>query len=127
MRFALDPATAGRIQNGPLSYVIDVPLSATSLRLSLVAENPGIDVDLFVRYQVDNEQTRYDWSSRTIFGNEEILITGTSTPSLRSGRYYVSLLLYEDSGAAARGTLTAAVGSSRTAQQESGTAKLPLR
>ena len=116
VRFELDPATAGRIQNGLLSYVIDVPASATSLRLSLVSDNPGIDVDLFARYQADTEQTRYDWSSRTIFGNEEILITGTSTPSLRSGRYYVSLLLYEDSGAAARGTLTATVASTRAAQ-----------
>lgn len=70
-----------------------MPRDASSLRLSLGSDKPAIDVGLFVRYEVDNDQATYDWSSRGISGNEGIVICRFSTPSLRPGRHLVSLLL----------------------------------
>ena len=108
-RFRLAPASSGSLQNGEHSYFVDVPPDATSLTLTLVSDDPEIDIDLYVRYQEDPSISQYDWNSIGASGNEEIVIAvGSSTP-LRAGRYYVSLLLYDSPGSYVGGSVTAAL------------------
>ena len=106
-QFWLGSGTARRLMNGTYSYLVDVPVGAAELELTLASRNPAVDVDLFVRYEADNQVTSFDWSATTPSGNERIVIRPTSTPPLRPGRYYVSLLLYDISGAPGSGTLAA--------------------
>ena len=108
-RFLIPPSQAGKLLNGEQSFVLDVPTGAASLTLTLTSDDPEVDVDLYVRYQVDAQRTQYDWRAVGTSGNEEIEIRHDSRPPLQAGRYYVSLLLYRSSGAAASGTLTASV------------------
>lgn len=108
-RFRLAPTSSGSLQNGELSYFVDIPSDATILTLTLVSDNPEIDVDLYVRYSEDPSVSQYDWKSIGASGNEEIVISVDSNTPLRAGRYYVSLLLYESTRSYVGGTLTADV------------------
>ena len=116
-RFRLAPATSGSLQNGNRSYYVDVPAGATRLTLTLVSDNPRIDIDLYARYQTDTQVSQYDWTSTGSSGNEEIVIGPNSSPPIGAGRYYVSLLLYDSPSSFASGSLTAtlSMGSSVSA------------
>ena len=105
--FTIPANESRRLQNGARSFFVDVPEGAARLTISVVSEDPGIDVDLFVTHQRDNRPSEHDWSSQGVSGNERIHI-GADSP-LQSGRYYVSLLLYEDSGKPAKGSVRATV------------------
>ena len=112
-RFRLGSGSARRLMNGSHSYLVDVPAGVVALELTLASGNSAVDVDLFIRYEADNQVSSFDWSATTPSGNERIVITPTSTPPLRPGRYYVSLLLYDTSGASGSGTLTARLVAAR--------------
>ena len=105
--FTIPANESRRLQNGARSFFVDVPEGAARLTISVVSEDPGIDVDLFVTHRRDNRPSEHDWSSQGVSGNERIHI-GADSP-LQSGRYYVSLLLYEDSGKPAKGSVRATV------------------
>ena len=108
--YRLTTESAGRIQNGEHSYIVDVPLDATKLTLSLEPDDPNVNVDLYVRHGADlGSLSDSDWSSTTQSGDEEIAIGRTTSPPLLPGRYYVSLRLDENAGSVATGTLTAIV------------------
>ena len=106
-QFRLSPADAGSLLNGERSYYVDVPSDATALTVTLVSDDPAIDIDLYVRYQADPTVSQYGWKAVGLSGNEEIEIGLGSIPALRAGRYYISLLFYSSQGVAASGTLTA--------------------
>lgn len=100
--------------NGDFSYRIDVPEGATRLDVKVATNTPGVDVDLYVSYARDSRinpagnAVTSDYRSEGETGDEEISITGSSTPPLRAGTYYVSLLVYT-TGREASGTITATV------------------
>ncbi len=100
--------------NGDSSYRIDVPEGATRLDVKLATNTPGVDVDVYVSYARDNRvntagnAVTADYRSEGETGDEEISITGSNTPPLRAGTYYVSLLVYT-TGREASGTITATV------------------
>ena len=106
-RFDLGSQSARRIQNGDRSYTVEVPAGATRLTLVLESDDPSVDVDLYARFGQDNTDSAWHWRSVGPSGIEQIVIDGDSTPPLQDGTYYVSLLLYDNSGASASGSLEA--------------------
>ena len=114
-RFFISDTQVGKILNGEKSFVVEVPNSASSLTVALTSDQIGVDVDLYVRYEADVEPERYDWRAAGSSGEEQIEIRRDSQPSLRGGRYFVSLMLYGPRGATASGTLTATVTKGRVA------------
>ena len=106
-RFDLDPQSARQIQYGDRSYSVEAPAGATRLTLVLESDDPSVDVDLYARFGQDNTDSAWHWRSVGPSGNEQIVIDGDSTPPLQEGTYYVSLLLYDNSGASASGSLEA--------------------
>ena len=110
--FQVGPVDSATLFTGNGSLQLEVPASATRVTFTLRTSNSSIDVDLFVRYGQDNElQSRRvvsDYSSQGSTGNEEIVITRSSSPPLRAGSYFISIALF-DTGVVARGTITAEV------------------
>ena len=109
-RFRLEPVDNPTIFTGGYSYRLDVPTNASRATFTLSSVTRSVDVDLYVRFGEDNEvrdgRAVSDYSSATTSGDEEIVITRSSSPPLRAGAYFVSLALY-DTGAVSEGTLTA--------------------
>ena len=121
-RFDLGPQTTRRIQNGDRSYSVEVPAGVTRLTLVLASDDPSVDVDLYARFGQDNTESAWHWRSAGPSGNEEIVIDGDSTPPLQEGTYYVSLLLYDNSGSSASGSLEAKLDSGSGTSPEGGPA-----
>ncbi len=111
--FRLGPVGSPTLFNGDLSFRFEVPAGVTYATFTLESADPGVDVDLFVRFGQDTARRDgsivRDYASRSNSGNEKIGVTRFSDPPLQAGTYFVSLLLY-DTGAAAAGTLTAQLG-----------------
>ena len=110
--FSVGPVDSPTIFTGDNSFQLLVPENATSVTFTLESVDPGIDMDLFVRYGEDNDLQNgmvvSDYSSKGLTGNEEIVITPQSDPPLRAGTYFVSVALF-DTGVVAMATLTAEV------------------
>ena len=103
--FRVGPVQSPTIYTGNGSLQLEVPADATRVTVTLESENPSIDVDLFVRYGLDNDlqngRVVSDYSSTGDTGNEEIVITPSSSPPLRAGTYFVSIALV-DTGVVSR-------------------------
>lgn len=106
--FSILTNEVGRLQNGAISFFVQVPSGASLLTVVLASDDPGIDVDLFVRHQADNSFATSDWASQSLSGNERLVI-GLERP-LQAGKYYVSLMLFDVSSVPASGTITATLG-----------------
>ena len=106
-RFLIPGSEVGKLQNGSRSYVLEVPPGSSALTLTLAADHSGVDLDLYVRHGADAEFTRHDWKSAGSTGNEVLQIGLGSNPPLRSGRYFVAVVLFGTQGASASGTVTA--------------------
>ncbi len=108
--FRLGPVDNPTIFTGGYSYRLEVPDNASRATLILNSNDPGVDVDIYVRFGQDNDvqngQVATDYSSTGLFGNEQIVINRFSGPPLRAGIYFVSLALI-DTGIIAEGALTA--------------------
>ena len=108
--FRLGPVDNPTIFTGGYSYRLEVPDNASRATLILNSNDPGVDVDIYVRFGQDNDvqdgQVVTDYSSTGLFGNEQIVINRFSGPPLRAGIYFVSLALI-DTGIIAEGALTA--------------------
>ena len=106
--FSRGPVDSPTIFTGDNSFQLLVPENATSVTFTLESVDPGIDMDLFVRYGEDNDLQNgmvvSDYSSKGLTGNEEIVITPQSDPPLRAGTYFVSVALF-DTGALHWGSL----------------------
>ena len=109
--FRLGPVDSPTLFTGDNSFRLQVPENASRVTFTLNADRL-VDMALLVRFGEDNAlregRVVSDYSSRNESGNEEIVITRSSSPPLRAGTYYVSLALI-DTGVVAEGTLTAQV------------------
>jgi hypothetical protein len=123
---AVDQAT---LFNGSYSYVIDVPEGSSRLQINLASEFPRVDTDLYVRHEAQPEladgDVIADYVAGTDFASETLTIGSQSSPPLRPGRYYISIATFT-TGAATRGTITAAVSRAIFAQTQSGVGKLSV-
>ena len=110
--FRLGPVDSPTIFTGDKSFRLEVPTGATRVIFTLESVDPDVDVDLYVRYGVDNDVRNgrpvFDHRSRNSEGNERIGITRRSDSPLRAGTYFVSVHVF-DTGIVAEGTITAAV------------------
>ena len=105
----LTPSQPVSFQRGPVdnptiffgnhSFRLEVPEDASRVTFTLESD---VDVELAVRYGEDNAvEDRLvvtDHRSRNPAGNERILITARSDPPLRSGTYFVSVVLMGHGG-----------------------------
>ena len=113
VRFHVSAHQQGLLQNGERSYVLEVPAGTRWLKLSLVSENPGTSMDLYVRHSADSvDPTDSDWIATSELGQAGGLIGPYSNPPLQAGNYYISLLRTDTLGSRANGVLTAALGRS---------------
>ena len=115
----LTPSQPVSFQRGPVdnprlfarndSFRLEVPEDASRVTFTLESD---VDVELAVRYGEDNavedRSLVTDHRSRNPAGNERILITPRSDPPLRSGTYFVSVIVWA-TGVIANCTLTAEV------------------
>ena len=115
----LTPSQPVSFQRGPVdnprlfarndSFRLEVPEDASRVTFTLESD---VDVELAVRYGEDNavedRSLVTDHRSRNPAGNERILITPRSDPPLRSGTYFVSVIVWA-TGVVANCTLTAEV------------------
>ena len=107
--FQRGPVDNPTIFFGPNSFRLEVSEDASRVTFTLESD---ADVELAVRYGEDNavEDQRLvtDHRSRNPAGNERILITPRSDPPLRSGTYFVSVVVIA-TGVVVNCTLTAEV------------------
>ena len=72
-------------------FTVDIPVGATSLHVGVF--HATRDMDLFLRYGAEiteyNDTSGHDHSGTSMLLNEQLTIDGSSTPPLRSGRYYI--------------------------------------
>jgi len=112
VEFRLGPVDAPSLFHGDNSFRLEVPGNASQVTFTLESADPGVDVDLYVRYGEDNDledgRVVHDYASRGDTGDEEIVITPESDPPLQAGTYFVSLVLWT-TGVEAECTLTAEV------------------
>lgn len=110
-RFQLRATQQGILQNEEGSYALEVPAGTRWLSLSLVSENPGTSMDLYVRHDVDlGGIADADWIATSEMGNAVVLVGPYSNPPLQAGTYYISLLRTDTLGSRATGVLTATLG-----------------
>ena len=108
--FRRGPVDAPTLFNGDNSFRLEVPENASRVTFTLESD---VDVALLVRYGEDNDvqdgRPVFDYAADEFFaGTEEIVITPPSDPPLRSGTYFVSVLVF-DTGVVANCTLTVEV------------------
>ena len=107
--FQRGPRDSPTLFFGPNSFRLEVPEDASRVTFTLESD---VDVELVVRYGEDNavedRSLVTDHRSRNPAGNERILITPRSDPPLRSGTYFVSVVLIA-TGVVANCPLTAEV------------------
>ncbi len=110
--FTLPAVTGGTLFRGAQAYRIDVPAGATQLQIRVNTTTPNADVDLFARFGaevvVENGRVTADHKSDGATGNEVITITPQSSPTLRTGTYYIALGLFTN-GIEVTGSVTATV------------------
>ena len=108
--FRLGPVDSPMLFSGDSSFQVEVPENTTRVTFTLESVDPDVNVDLYVRYGEDNAvqggSVVSDYSSTGPTGNEQIVVTQQSSPPLRAGTYYVSLML-RTTRAVAEVTLTA--------------------
>ncbi len=90
-RFEIPASETGVLQNGDKSFFVDVPASATRLRIAVVSDNPGAVLGVYVRYREDSQETSFNYLTVGV-GNLELRVPSFGT--IRSGRWYISLKLY---------------------------------
>ena len=122
VNFSFGPVDSPTLFTGDNSFRLEVPENASRVTFTLNAGRSA-DVGLYVRFGEDNDvragRAVSDYFSRGESGNEEIVITRSSSPPLRAGTYYASLALF-DTGVVVEGTLTAQVETGETPPPTSG-------
>lgn len=112
LKYELPAVDVPTLYNGDYSFKVEVPQGATRLTVALASDFPNVDTDLYVRFGADPDlvdgEVIADYAAITDFGNEILTITPSSTPALRAGTYFISIVLYT-TGAPSRGSVTAIV------------------
>jgi hypothetical protein len=107
--FSLPAVTSPALFRGASGFSINVPAGASRLEVRLASQNPGADVDLYVRAgsDVETQSGRIisDASSQNPGSNETVVISGTQ---LRAGSYFIAFVLHTPNTTFA-GTITATV------------------
>jgi hypothetical protein len=101
-------------------YAIDLPADASKLTVRVNTATPGVDVDLFVRFNsapAAAPALLTDYSGEGLSGNETIIATRTGWPPLRTGTYWIALAMITP-GRAAEVELTAFVEQASTRPSE---------
>ena len=108
--FSLPAVGSPTIFFGFLGYRVNVPPGATRLKVSMITQPGGVDVDLHMRLGEDPILSRgrvvSHHSSTGPGGRESITITPESNPPLESGTYFIALVVWTPD-IAVEGTLTA--------------------
>ena len=110
-RFSFSASPDAILYRGANSFVLEIPADAVSVKLTVVSDNPSVDVDLFARLDQDNalgDGIVSDYAAESFTGNEELTINASSTPPLRPGTLFISLAVFT-ANAPSSGTLTADV------------------
>jgi len=98
---------------GSTQYTIQLPAGATQLKVDLSGNQ---DVDLFVRFGqrivVQGGQVVADHRADTQSNNESLTITSSSSPTLRTGVYYIAVANFGPGAANFTVTATVTTGSS---------------
>ncbi len=85
-------------------YRVDVGAATARLTVDLETTTPGVDVDLYVRYgqppELSGGQVISTFSSETLTGREQVVVSAASSPPLQAGSYYIALVLYSTGQAA---------------------------
>ncbi len=106
-RFAA--VTGPTLLSGDSAFRLDVT-NVSRMEIELNTDTPGADLDLYVRYGsppvVQNGSVVADFSSTGLTGNEKITISPGANSPLRSGTYYVAMVIFTP-GVATSGTLLA--------------------
>jgi hypothetical protein len=120
--FRFDAVDGPTLFYGAYSFTIDVPANARRLVVQLNTTTADTDLDLYVRQGSDNDvrdgRVVTEHRSEGPTGSETLTITPSSTPALRAGRYYISLLVYT-AGKASAGTVTATIETAAAESRES--------
>ncbi len=107
--WAHDAVEVPTLFSGANAYRLDVT-NVSRMEIALKTETPGADVDLYVRFgsppEVREGRVVADFSSTNVSGDERITITPGSNSPLRSGTYWVAIVVYTP-GVATAGTLEA--------------------
>ena len=93
-------------------FQIDVPEGATRLDVTVRADTPAMDVDLFVRHGAPPEINSAgslvtDFGAATDSSLEQITITPSSRPALRAGSYHIGIGLFSLNAPASGSVLAA--------------------
>lgn len=79
-------------------YRVDIGDNIARLTVDLETTTPDADMDLFVRYatppELSNGSVLSTFSSESLTGREQIVVSAASSPPLRPGSYYIGLVLY---------------------------------
>ncbi len=108
--FSLPAVSSYTVFSGDRGYRIQVPSGATRLEVRLATNTPGVNLDLYVAYGQDISQgcPDADQCAEGPTGNETILTTPCTVPSLTAGTYFIAIG-QNTTGVAASGTITATV------------------
>jgi hypothetical protein len=91
--FALPAVSRAALFAGDYGTHIDVPSGVTRLDISIAADKPNVDVDLYVRRGRDldlaNGRPVADYLSEGMTGTEKISITPSSGSTIEPGTYYI--------------------------------------
>lgn len=105
-------AAVANAQLAPVTYAVDVPSGASRVEIRISSPTPNVDVDLYARYNtaptVSAGKVQADFASEGAAASETIVITPTSEPALRAGRYFIALAVFT-TGTAIDGSIVATV------------------
>ena len=84
--------------HGPYGFRVEVPEGATKLSVRLRTQTARADVDLYVNRGSDpvlsNGRIISDYSSTNASGDESIVVTPQSSPSLQGGTHFIAFALF---------------------------------
>jgi hypothetical protein len=107
--WSFDAVTGPTLFSGANAYRLDVT-NVSRMEIALTTETPGADVDLYVRFgappEVREGRVVADFSATGVSGNERVTITPGANSPLRSGTYWVAMVVFTP-GVATSGTLEA--------------------
>lgn len=107
--WSFDAVERPTLFSGANAYRLDVT-NVSRMEISLRTETPGADVDLYVRYgsppEVREGRVVADFSASGVTGDERLTITPGANSPLRSGTYWVAMVVFTP-GVATTGTLEA--------------------
>ena len=108
--FRLGPVAAPTLLRGDFGYRFTVPSARGRLQIDMRAEDPTVDVDLYVRHGTEpalaDERPVADYVAEGSTGDETLSVSSASNPPLRAGLHYLAFGLFTRNREA-KGTLTA--------------------